>query len=159
MQIKEKGKQNRKRIRKRERTKEGAAAAQACSALRASPPAHPLVHVAHEAGPATPYRPRAHKPLTSRTRPSAVMHRTPPHQDKLTNGPPLSATQLQRRRLPHAPSTTRPGADRGAGVGPGSRTSHDPVPHLSAAPTQPPPHVRAARCARRITSHSAIRHG
>jgi len=88
-------------------------------ALRASPPALPLAHAAHEAGLATLYHPRAHKPLTSRTRPSAVTHRAPPHQDKLTNGPPLSAAQLQCRRLSHAPSTTRPGADQRGRCGPG----------------------------------------
>ena len=114
-----------------------------------------LAHAAHEAGPATLYRPRAHKPLTKRTRPSAITHRTPPHQDKLTNGPPLSAAQLQRHRLPHAPSTTRPGADRGAGVGPGSRTSHDPV-SPCIAPTLP----HAGHRMRRTHHHHpiAVRH-
>ena len=114
-----------------------------------------LAHAAHEAGPATLYRPRAHKPLTSRTRPSAVKHRAPPHQDKLTNGPPLSAAQLQRRRLPHAPSTMRPGANRRAGVGPGSRKSHDLVPPC-ATPTLP----HASRQMHRTHHHRliAVRH-
>ena len=120
---------NQSKRNKRERKEEEAAEPSLPRPAQLAQPslACPFMRVAHEAGPATPYRPRAHKPLTSQTRPSAVTHRTPPHQDKLTNGPPLSATQLQRRRLPHAPSTTRPGADHGAGAGLGSRKSHDPV--------------------------------
>ena len=108
-----------------------------------------LAHAAHEAGPATLYLPRAHKPLTSRTRPSAITHRAPPHQDKLTNGPPLSAAQLQCHRLSHAPSTTRLGADQRGRCGPGGHARCMTLFPPRAAPTLLP---RAIGCAARITT-------
>ena len=135
---------NRSKRKKRETNRkkketEGAAAAQACSALRASPaePAYPPT--------------RARGP---RSRPSNAL---PPTRAQSTDEPDLPV----RCHAPHAaasgqadkraPSVSRPatassssprflptrsGADHGADAGPGSRTSHDPIPPC-AAPTLP----------------------
>ena len=106
--------------------------------------------------PAQHRRPHAHKPLTSRTRPSAVTHRTPPHQDKLTNRTPRVSHPSNRIIfLPTPTSSSTRGRPAWQVQARGSRTSHDPI-SPCAVPT--PPH--AGRRMRRTHHHRsiAIRH-
>ena len=69
--------------------------------------------------PAQHHRLHAHKPLTSQTHPSAITHRTPPHQDKLTNWTPSVSHPSNRIIFLPTPTSSATGSRPRSRCGPG----------------------------------------
>ena len=143
---------NRSKRNKRERKRTEAAAQPSLPrpAQLAQPSlACPFTRVAHEAGPASPpARAQAADepdPPVSRHAPHAAASGQADKRAPSVSRP-ATASSSSPRFLP-----VRPGADHGADVGPGSRTSHDPV-SPCAAPTLP----HAGRRMRRTHHHRPI---